>query len=117
MIEVARTPEEKAKGLMYRTSLPQDQGMLFVYDKPVMLSFWMKNTLIPLDIFFIGSDLKIKTISENTPPCIPETVCPTYSSSEPVQYVLELNGGAAAWQKIRVGDSVIISNSEYRMSK
>ena len=104
-VELARTPEEKARGLMFRKSLPEGQGMLFVYDKPLIPPFWMKNTLIPLDILFIGSDFKIKHIAENTPPCPKESVCPSYSPSGEVQYALELNGGEAARQKIGVGDS------------
>ncbi len=92
-VEVVRTPDEKAMGLMYRKTLPEGWGMLFVYDNPSLLSFWMKNTLIPLDILFIGSDLRIKHIAADTPPCPPQSQCPTYAPSEPVHYVLELNGG------------------------
>lgn len=110
-VEVAKTEFEKQRGLMFRKSLAENKGMLFVYDKPSFVSFWMKNTLIPLDILFIGSDLKIKSISENTPPCPPATVCPSYPSLEPVQYVLELNGGTTARQKIGLGDNVDLLNS------
>lgn len=105
-VELARTPEEKARGLMFRQSLPEDEGMLFVYDKPLIPPFWMKNTLIPLDILFIGSDFRIKHIAENAPPCPKASVCPSYSPSEEAQYVLELSGGEAARQKISVGDTV-----------
>ena len=110
MVEVARTPQEKATGLMYRKALLQGEGMLFVYDKSLIPPFWMKNTLIPLDILFIGSDLRIKHIAEDTPPCPPQSQCPTYAPSEPVQYVLELNGGDAKRQKIGLGDRVDLSN-------
>jgi len=110
-VEVARTPDEKATGLMYRKSLPEGQGMLFVYDKPLIPPFWMKNTLIPLDILFIGSDLRIKTIAENTPPCPSATVCLSYAPSELVQYVLELNGGIASRRKITIGDTVNLSSA------
>jgi hypothetical protein len=96
---------------MYRTNLPEGHGMLFVNDQPSPQSFWMKNTLIPLDILFIGSDLKIKTISENTPPCPSDSACPSYDSSEPAQYVLELNGGTVARQMIVIGDKVDLSNA------
>ena len=111
MVEVARTPQEKATGLMYRKALPEGQGMLFVYDKPLIPPFWMKNTLIPLDILFIGSDFKIKHIAEDTPPCPPQNPCPSYAPLEPVQYVLELKGGEGARQKIRLGDSVELSGA------
>ncbi len=105
-VEVAKTDFEKQRGLMFRKILGEDRGMLFVYDQPSPVSFWMKNTLIPLDILFIGSDLKIKRISENTPPCPLATTCPIYDSKEPIQYVLELNGGICSKQKIGLGDSV-----------
>jgi hypothetical protein len=103
-VELATTPEEWSTGLMHRKELPEGHGMLFVYDRPSILSFWMKNTLIPLDILFIGSDFRIKMISENTPPCPADTDCPSYTSLEPVPYVLELKGGTVARQKISVGD-------------
>ncbi len=105
-VELALTPSQWSKGLMFRKEMAEGHGMLFVYEKPSPLSFWMKNTLIPLDILFIASDFKIKTISENTPPCPPDTDCPSYPSLEPVLYVLELNGGTVAREKIRVGDQL-----------
>lgn len=105
-VELAITPSEKAKGLMFRKSLPQGQGMLFVYDQPLIPPFWMKNTLIPLDILFIGSDFKIKHIATDVPPCLNGDPCPSVAPFEKVQYVLELNGGESARKKIAVGDSV-----------
>src|SRR5690606_29772862 len=91
-VEVARTPEEQTQGLMFRTSLPEKGGMLFPFAKPKYASFWMKNTLIPLDMFFIRSDGSIDRIAENT---IPETLEPVVSGGE-VSAVLELAGGTAA---------------------
>ncbi|MBI5422075.1 DUF192 domain-containing protein [Candidatus Peregrinibacteria bacterium] len=111
VVELAVTPEQNARGLMFRKSLSERRGMLFVYDKPLTPSFWMKNTLIPLDILFIGADLRIKHIAENTPPCPAQTACPTYSPTEAVQYVLELNGGEAVRHKIGVGDSVDLTEA------
>ena len=67
-VEVARTPEEQAQGLMFRKSVPPDRGMIFPYDPPVQVSFWMKNTLVPLDMVFIGPDGKIGRIAANTTP-------------------------------------------------
>lgn len=91
-IEVARTKEEQTRGLMFRTSLPADGGMLFPFPKPRIASFWMKNTLIPLDMFFIRADGSIDRIAENT---IPESLEPVVSGGE-VSAVLELPGGTAA---------------------
>jgi uncharacterized membrane protein (UPF0127 family) len=91
-VEVARTSEEQARGLMFRTSLPADGGMIFPFAKPRIASFWMKNTLIPLDMIFIRADGSIDRIAENT---IPETLDPVVSGGD-VAAVLELAGGTAA---------------------
>src|SRR5690606_24870357 len=91
-VEVARTSEEQARGLMFRTSLPADGGMIFPFPRPRIASFWMKNTLIPLDMIFIRSDGSIDRIAENT---IPESLDPVVSGGE-VAAVLELAGGTAA---------------------
>ncbi|MGN7931369.1 DUF192 domain-containing protein [Sphingopyxis sp. 22461] len=91
-VEVARTDEEQDRGLMFRTSLPEGGGMIFPFTKPRIGSFWMKNTLIPLDMFFIRADGSIDRIAENT---IPESLEPVVSGGE-VSAVLELAGGTAA---------------------
>jgi hypothetical protein len=91
-VEVARTSEEQARGLMHRTSLAPDRGMLFPFAKPKYASFWMKNTFIPLDIIFIRADGSIDRIAENT---IPESLEPVVSGGE-VAAVLEVAGGTAA---------------------
>ena len=91
-VEVARTAEEQRQGLMFRTSLPADGGMLFPFAKPRIASFWMRNTLIPLDMIFIRADGSIDRIAENT---IPESIEPVASGGE-VAAVLELAGGTAA---------------------
>ncbi|MBO9698261.1 MAG: DUF192 domain-containing protein [Sphingopyxis sp.] len=91
-VEVARTDEEQARGLMFRTGLPADGGMLFPFEKPRIASFWMKNTLIPLDMVFIRADGSIDRIAENS---IPESLEPVVSGGE-VSAVLELAGGTAA---------------------
>ncbi len=91
-VEVARSEAEQEQGLMFRTSLPKDGGMLFPFAKPKIASFWMKNTLIPLDMIFVRSDGSIDRIAENT---IPESLEPVASGGE-VAAVLELAGGTAA---------------------
>lgn len=101
-VEMARSHEEQARGLMFRENLPDDRGMLFPYDKPQMLSFWMKNTVIPLDIIFIGADGRVESIAANTTPYSLESI----SSRRPAIAVLEIRGGLAADLGIAPGDQV-----------
>jgi uncharacterized membrane protein (UPF0127 family) len=101
-VEVAETPEQQARGLMYRRSLPDSRGMIFPYDTPQVVGFWMKNTLIPLDIIFVRADGRIARIAANTTPHSLEPV----QSGEPVATVLEVRGGLAAELGIREGDLV-----------
>ena len=100
--EVARTAEEQATGMMYRESLAPDRGMLFPYSPPEVASFWMKNTLIPLDMIFIREDGSIARIADNTIPQSLEHV----TAGEPVVAVLELAGGRAAELGITESDTV-----------
>lgn len=101
-VEVARTPEEQAQGLMFRASLAPDRGMIFPFDPPRPASFWMKNTLIPLDMIFIRADGTIARIAAMT---VPHSLAPV-DSGESVAAVLELAGGRAAALGIREGDRV-----------
>lgn len=101
-VEVARTSEEQAQGLMFRTAMGADEGMIFPMDPPRDASFWMRNTVIPLDIIFIGADRRILNIAANAVP-YSETPLP---SAGPVSGVLELNGGRAAQLGIGPGDKV-----------
>ena len=101
-VEVARTPEEQAQGLMNRNSVPPDRGMIFPYDPPAQVSFWMKNTLVPLDMIFIGADGTIGRIAANTTPMSLDPV----ASIDPVSAVLEIAGGRAAELGIKQGDKV-----------
>lgn len=101
-VEIARTPAQRAQGLMFRDSLPADAGMLFDYFSPQPVTMWMKNTLIPLDLIFIRSDGKISHIHERARPYSLKPI----SSNGPVQAVLELNGGMVKKHQIRVGDTV-----------
>lgn len=107
-IEVARTPEEQERGLMFRKSLPADGGMIFPMVPPREASFWMKNTLIPLDMIFVRSDGSIARIAANTEPY---SLTPV-SSLEPVAAVLEIAGGRAAELGIAEGDHVIWSDPQ-----
>ncbi len=106
-LEVARTPEEQAMGLMYRTSLPGDRGMLFSFEPPRPVQFWMQHTLIPLDMVFMR-DGEVKAIVANAQPCT-SNPCPTYGSRrEAVNQVIELAGGRAAELGLAVGDRITL---------
>ena len=102
VVEVAATPEEQAYGLMNRSSLAPDRGMIFPMDPPRDARFWMKNTLIPLDIIFIRPDGTIANIAANT---VPMSLDPVPSEG-PVKAVLEIAGGRAAELGIAPGDTV-----------
>src|SRR5215468_10991489 len=102
-VELAVTPEQQKQGLMFRQRLPADAGMLFLYPAAREVTFWMKNTVIPLDMLFIGDDGRILHIAERAIPGSTATI----SSMEPARAVLEVNGGTAARLKIQVGDRVL----------
>jgi uncharacterized protein len=104
--ELATTPETRTHGLMERSSLPADQGMLFIFEIAQPLSFWMFNTLIPLDIIFADAERRVTSISAAVPPCRPPSRCPTYSSHGLAQFVLEVNGGTVAKAGINIGDEL-----------
>ncbi|MCX6721084.1 MAG: DUF192 domain-containing protein [Candidatus Staskawiczbacteria bacterium] len=91
-VELAKTPAELEKGLMYRAKLEDDKGMLFILGREGVYPFWMKNTLIPLDIIWIGKDKKVVFISKNSQPCGQE-VCPQINPGVVASYVLEINAG------------------------
>ncbi len=101
-VEVAKTPEESAYGLMFKRKLGETDGMLFIFSKEQPLSFWMKNTLIPLDIIFIGRSGTVMRIAEKTAPL---SLTPIDSGSTSYT-VIEIDGGRAAREGIRVGDRV-----------
>lgn len=101
-VEVAKSAAEQARGLMFRSGMGPDEGMIFPMSPPRPASFWMKNTVIALDIVFIGPDRRITNIAANA---IPYDLKPL-SSLGPVMGVLELNGGRAAELGIVPGDSV-----------
>lgn len=93
---------------MDRTFMAADHGMLFVFGQDTPLTFWMKNTLIPLDMLFFDSQYRLVAIQANTQPCKTDP-CQLYPSGVPARYVLELNAGAAARIGARQGDVITIS--------
>ena len=101
-IEVADTQQKQALGLMFRESMPADEGMLFIFPAEAPRSFWMKNTRIPLDIMYFNEDLILVSISADTPPCRVSR-CPSYPSIAPAKYVLELNAGTASELGVGLG--------------
>ena len=94
-VEIAHTPAQRAKGLMYRTQMPAGHGMLFLFPQPRPIAFWMKNTKIPLDILFFDEKQRLVRVHYQVPPCV-DTPCPHYPSGSSAAWVLELNGGIAA---------------------
>jgi len=104
-VEVARTEENRALGLMFRTALAEDRGMLFVFEEPGLHRFWMKNTLIPLDMVWMDDRKRIIHIEYQVPPCKLDP-CPVYGPSADSLYVLEVISGVASREKLHVGQTV-----------
>jgi uncharacterized protein len=102
-VEIADTQSEREKGLMNRTHLDKNAGMLFVFPAPDIQTFWMKNTLIPLDIIWIGDNtiVEMTTLQAES-----KNNTPQYTPKNPANYVLELNSGTAIKYHFKVGDKV-----------
>ncbi len=107
-VEVAATPESRARGLMWREELPAGQGMLFVFAEEEVQSFWMRNTLIPLDMLFIDSEGRIVGIVERAQP----RTLTGRSVGVPGRYVLEVPGGWCQSKGIATGDTVELEGLE-----
>ncbi len=109
-VELAETYFERTKGLMFRKKLADDSGMLFIFNKEGIYPFWMKNTLIPLDIIWIkenpstGSG-QVVFINENNQPC-KTFFCPSIKPAQPAKYVLEINAGISQKLGFQIGDEV-----------
>jgi uncharacterized membrane protein (UPF0127 family) len=101
-VEIVATEAKIQRGLMFREHLPPDQGMLFLMDEDKPWAFWMRNTLIPLDMIFIGKDMKVAGVVENAEPRT-ETL---REVKAPSLYVLEVNGGYCAAHKVSAGAPV-----------
>jgi len=105
-VEIADDAEERALGLMFREFLDDKSGMLFVFDEENFHSFWMKNTLIPLDIIFISEDFKIVDVIY-AEPC-KEDNCESFKPVKAAKYVLEVNGNFTIKNDIKIGNKIII---------
>lgn len=105
-VELAKTPKEQTRGLSGKAILPENQGMLFLYDKPGLYSFWMKDMRFPIDIIWIDEGYKVIDITKNIPP---ESFPNNFRPSSPAQYALEVNAGFADRNNISIGDLVDFS--------
>ena len=107
-LEVAQTPEEQSKGLMFREELPDNRGMFFPFTSPRITRFWMKNCLVPLDMIFL-KDGKVVAIADNVPPCDTASEdCPVYGPNVLVDGVIELRSGRAKELNLEMGDNLDI---------
>ena len=106
-IELADTDAARARGLQDRTSMPVDHGMLFVFPSEDVFNFWMKDTLIPLDMIWINEALIVVDIKGGLPPCASDP-CPVYVPSGRARFVLEVNANFAQTHGLKVGDPVVI---------
>ncbi len=102
-VELAETPEQQEKGLMFRDSMPEDHGMLFIFPDNALRGFWMKNCKFPQDMLFFDGDMRLISVQKRVPACTVDP-CPSYSSGAPAKYVLELNAGQADTLGVQSGD-------------
>jgi uncharacterized membrane protein (UPF0127 family) len=104
-VEVADSKRERELGLMHREKLEEGHGMLFIFEDEALRNFWMKNTLVPLDIIFFNSQKKAVSFAENMEPC-KVAACPSYGSGEPARYALEVPAGFVKNHVVSVGDTI-----------
>lgn len=106
--KAVRHPLEQAKGLMFQEHLNKDEGMLFIFKQESIIPFWMKNTIIPLDIIWMNSKREIVYIHKKAEPCL-AMMCPSINPGKRAQYVLEINTGIVDEMKLEVGDVLTIT--------
>jgi uncharacterized protein len=109
VVELAISDAARARGLMFRSALPENRGMLFIFPESGIHGFWMKNTFIALDIVWIDEDLTVVHLERNVPPCDSEP-CPTYAPEVAAAYVLEVEGGEAERLGLEPGARVVLVN-------
>lgn len=106
--EIADTPERQQRGYMFRTEVRDGEGMVFLFAQPDFHPFWMKNTLVPLDIIWMDRENTVIHIEANTPPC-KQDPCPNYGAMRKAATVLEVRAGTAAAQGLKTGDRLRIT--------
>lgn len=107
-VEIADTPEKRTQGLMYQEKLDENKGMLFIFDKEGIYSFWMKNTLIPLDIIWLDENKEVVFMEKNAQPC--QNECPAIKPDTKAKYVLEINSGLANKINLKINDKLIFND-------
>lgn len=108
-LEIADTDDSRARGLMFRKELPANSGMLFIFPQDGIYSFWMKNTLLPLDMIWLDNDLRVVDIKSFVPVCRSYD-CPSYTPVSQARYVLEVNAGFTAFNRINLNDKAVLKN-------
>ena len=111
-VEIAKTRSQQEQGLMFREKMPANTGMLFIFEQEQPLNFWMKNTYIDLSIAYIGKDKKIIDIIDMKATSAVETNFPSYPSSKPAMYALEMNQGWFTKNRIKIGDLLTLPRSK-----
>lgn len=110
-VEIAKTRQQQERGLMFREKMPANHGMLFIFEQEQPLSFWMKNTYIDLSIAYIGKDKKIIDIIDMKATSSLQTELPSYPSSKPAMFALEMNRGWFTKNRIKIGDLLTLPGS------
>ncbi|OPY69744.1 MAG: hypothetical protein A4E57_00994 [Syntrophorhabdaceae bacterium PtaU1.Bin034] len=113
--EKADSPDTRARGLMFRKSLGEKEAMIFYFEEPGYLSFWMRNTLVPLTVIFLDESFRIVDMQDMSP-CLKENpdLCPVYVSRSPARYAVEVNQGFAVKHRIKTGDRVTVEKDVKR---
>ena len=112
VVEIAADDDTRQQGLMFRDRLAEDRGMIFFFTATGEYAFWMKNTLIPLDMIWIDESHHIAHVAHNVPPCKADP-CPSYPPNAPAKYVLELAAGVAAKHHLKDGDALRFDGMEH----
>jgi uncharacterized membrane protein (UPF0127 family) len=115
-VEIADTEDKRARGLMFREHMAPTDGMIFLFDEPGNYPFWMKNTLIPLDMIWLDKSARIVDIAHSVPPCKADP-CPSYDHKGQASYVIEVVSGFANDHKLKPGDEVKLNLPDSKGSK
>ena len=107
-LEIAADPESRATGYMFRDHVGPREGMLFLFEEPARHSMWMKNCRVSLDLIWLDASRRIVHLAESQPPCPADGPCPIIEPMRPARYVLELAGGTARREGLRLGDAVTL---------